>query len=78
MSVHYQKVKQLHLILHLTRNAFRNIKINFVKRRHLYYVISGASIIGRISFFPVHGYDMGVDFKGGRTYVVRFNNTPYC
>ncbi|HXP51289.1 MAG TPA: protein translocase subunit SecF, partial [Bacteroidia bacterium] len=60
----------------LTRNAFRNIKINFVKRRHLYYVISGLVLLcGLISFF-VKGYDMGVDFKGGRTYVVRFNNPP--
>jgi SecD/SecF fusion protein len=59
-----------------TRNAFRNININFVKRRHLYYVISGSILLaGAISFY-MHGFEMGVDFKGGRTYVVRFNKLP--
>ncbi|MGP8216549.1 MAG: protein translocase subunit SecDF [Bacteroidia bacterium] len=60
----------------ITRNAFRNIKINFVKRRHVYYVISGSILLGGLISFLYHGYDMGVDFKGGRTYVVRFNSAP--
>lgn len=59
-----------------TRNAFRSININFVKRRHVYYVISGAVLLGGLVSFMAHGYDMGVDFKGGRTYVVRFDNAP--
>ncbi len=59
-----------------TRNAFRNIKIDFVKRRHWYYVISGAVLLGGLISFLSKGYDMGVDFKGGRTYVVRFNSAP--
>ena len=59
-----------------TRNAFRNININFVKRRHVYYVISGAVLLGGLVSFMTKGYDMGVDFKGGRTFVVRFNNAP--
>ncbi len=60
----------------LTRNAFRNININFVKRRHLYYVISGTVLLGGLISFFTKGYDMGVDFKGGRTYVVRFATAP--
>ncbi len=59
-----------------TRNAFRNININFVKRRHLYYIISGAVLLGGLISFFAKGYDMGVDFKGGRTYIVRFDNAP--
>jgi SecD/SecF fusion protein len=60
----------------ITRNAFRNININFVKRRHLYYFISGSVLVaGAVSYF-MHGFEMGVDFKGGRTYVVRFDNVP--
>ncbi len=59
-----------------TRNAFRNININFVKRRHLYYVISGAVLLGGLISYLSKGYDMGVDFKGGRTYVVRFDSPP--
>ena len=58
-----------------TRNAFKNININFVKRRHLYYVISGSILIAGFISFMSHGFELGVDFKGGRTYVVRFDNT---
>ncbi len=60
----------------MTRNTFRNININFVKRRHLYYVISGTILLGGLISYFVKGYDMGVDFKGGRTYVVRFATPP--
>lgn len=59
-----------------TRNAFRNININFVKRRHLYYVISGSILTAGLISFIHHGFEMGVDFKGGRTYVVRFDKVP--
>ncbi|HTB06446.1 MAG TPA: protein translocase subunit SecDF [Bacteroidia bacterium] len=59
-----------------TRNAFKNININFVKRRHLYYVISGSILVAGFISFMSKGFELGVDFKGGRTYVVRFDNVP--
>jgi SecD/SecF fusion protein len=59
-----------------TRNAFRNININFVKRRHLYYIISGSVLLAGLISYIHHGFEMGVDFKGGRTYVVRFDKVP--
>jgi len=59
-----------------TRNAFKNININFVKRRHLYYVISGSILVGGLISYFSHGFEMGVDFKGGRTYVERFDRVP--
>jgi SecD/SecF fusion protein len=59
-----------------TRNAFKNININFVKRRHLYYIISGSILAGGLISYFAHGFEMGVDFKGGRTYVERFDRVP--
>lgn len=59
-----------------THNAFRNININFVKRRHLYYVISGSILVAGLISYIHHGFEMGVDFKGGRTYIVRFDKVP--
>jgi SecD/SecF fusion protein len=54
-------------------NAFKNIKVDFVSKRKLYYVFSGCIILlGVIFFFKHNGFNLGVDFKGGRTYVVRF------
>lgn len=55
-----------------TANTFKNIKINFVGKRKLYYLFSGTIIVlGVISFFS-KGFNLGVDFEGGRTYYVRF------
>lgn len=56
-----------------TRNAFKNVAFDFVGRRKLYYVISTAIIIlGTVFYFTNGGFNLGVDFKGGRTYQVRF------
>jgi SecD/SecF fusion protein len=47
-------------------------KTDFMGKRKLAYGISGALIIaGLISMFTT-GFDLGVDFKGGRSYVVEF------
>src|SRR6185312_4502843 len=60
----------------ITRNAFRNININFVKRRYLYYIISGSILLAGLVSYMHSGFNLGVDFKGGRNYVVRFDNPP--
>lgn len=58
----------------LTEHAFKKININFVAKRKLYYVFSGIIIIaGIIAYFAKGGFTLGVDFKGGRSYVVRFD-----
>ncbi len=58
----------------ITKNWFRNFNIEFLKKRKLAYVISGALVLtGLISLFT-QGLDQGVDFVGGRTYTVRFAN----
>jgi len=58
-----------------TRNAFKNIKIDFVGKRKIYYALSSLIIItGVVFYFKNHGLNLGVDFKGGRTYQVRFDN----
>jgi SecD/SecF fusion protein len=56
----------------LTEGAFKNIKFNFVGNRKYYYIVSGLIILAGIVSFAVKGFNFGVDFKGGRTYVIRF------
>jgi SecD/SecF fusion protein len=59
----------------LTQNSFKNANFDFVKRRKFYYVFSSAIILTGVIFFLKHGgFTMGVDFKGGRSYYVRFEN----
>ncbi len=57
----------------LTKNAFKNLNIQFLNKRKVAYVISGLIMIAGIVSLITRGLNQGVDFKGGRTYVVRFN-----
>lgn len=58
-----------------TENAYKNININFVGKRKIYYIFSGIIIaFGIFSYVQKGGFSLGVDFKGGRSYVVRFDN----
>lgn len=57
----------------VTRNSFKNVAFDFVGRRKLYYTISAVIIIlGAVFYVKNGGFKLGVDFKGGRTYQVRF------
>jgi len=57
----------------LTNNFLVNTKIPFIEIRKILYVVSGIVIaIGLFSIFT-KGLSLGIDFKGGRTYIVRFD-----
>jgi SecD/SecF fusion protein len=57
----------------LTENAFKKVNIPFLQKRKIFYVISGTIIlIGIVSLFT-RGLNQGIDFTGGRTFVVRFD-----
>jgi len=58
----------------MTRNAFKNIQIDFVGKRKIYYAVSTIVIIlGVVFYFKNGGLNLGVDFKGGRTYQIQFS-----
>lgn len=56
----------------ITKNLFKNVNINFLGKRKMAYVIS--SILVAVSLFSLftNGLNQGVDFVGGRSYQVRF------
>ncbi|MCE4565991.1 protein translocase subunit SecDF [Maribellus sp. CM-23] len=56
-----------------TENWLRNTRIKFLEKRKIAYIISGALIVLSIGSLVVRGLNYGIDFKGGRTYVVRFD-----
>lgn len=51
-----------------------NLNVDFIGRRRLAYVFSGTVIVIGLALMAVRGLNMGVDFKGGRSYVVSFSN----
>ncbi len=69
------KNKNISFASKITENAFKGLSIDFVGKRKLYYIISGVVILAGIVSFFTKGFNLGVDFKGGRSYVVRFENS---
>lgn len=57
-----------------TRNTLANANFDFITGRKKMYVISGIVILAGIISLSTKGLNQGVDFSGGRTYVVRFDN----
>lgn len=56
----------------LTKNLFRNINIEFLKKRKVAFIASIVFIVVSLGSLFTNGLDQGVDFVGGRTYQVRF------
>jgi len=54
-------------------NFLKNTHINFLGGRKWSYIISGALVVIAILSMSIKGFTYGVDFTGGRTYVVRFD-----
>lgn len=56
-----------------TQGFFKDADFDFLSRRKIFYAISSAIIVAGIISLIFRGLSFGVDFKGGRTYVVRFD-----
>ena len=57
----------------LTRNFLQNTKVDFLGKKKIAYIVSGALILISLVSIFTKGFTYGVDFTGGRTYVVRFD-----
>ena len=57
----------------LTRNFLKNTHFDFISARKVSYIVSGALILISLVSIFTKGFTYGVDFTGGRTYVVRFD-----
>ena len=67
------KKKSLAFSTSITKNLFRNLTITFLTKRKFAYLISGVLIIVAVSSLFTNGLNQGVDFVGGRSYTVRFD-----
>jgi SecD/SecF fusion protein len=55
-------------------HTFKNANYAFVKNRFKFYIFSGAFIVAGLISMATQGFNYGVDFVGGRTYIVRFDD----
>ena len=56
-----------------TKDLFSNLKIKFLGKRKATYVISSVLVLISLSSLLFQGLNQGVDFLGGRSYIVRFD-----
>jgi SecD/SecF fusion protein len=60
----------------LSRNLFKNVNFDIVGKRKIAYAASTVIIVvGFVLMYLQGGPNLGVDFQGGRSYVVDFNKT---
>jgi len=65
--------KSLEFATSMTKGLFVNNNIDFLGKRKIAYGISGVLIIGGLTALLTGGLNPGIDFVGGRTYTVRFD-----
>ncbi|RZV65830.1 MAG: protein translocase subunit SecF, partial [Flavobacteriaceae bacterium] len=56
----------------ITKGLFTKMKIDFLKKRKISYVVSGILLTVCLGSLLTQGLDQGIDFIGGREYQVRF------
>ncbi len=67
-----ERKKEISFSTSITKNLFLNLNIPFIKKRKVFYIISGVIIAAGIFSMVNRSLDYGVEFTGGRTYKVEF------
>jgi SecD/SecF fusion protein len=58
-----------------TKDTLANLNIDWLGKRRIAYVISGVIILLGIGSMFTRGFELGVDFKGGYSYNITFDQT---
>ena len=56
-----------------SENLLSNVHFDFIGKRKIAYLVSGVIILAGVISLAFHGLNYGVEFTGGRTFVVRFD-----
>ncbi|MBR6440738.1 MAG: protein translocase subunit SecD [Bacteroidales bacterium] len=65
--------KTLSFSFPFSENFMRNAHVDFIGKRKTFYIIAGVAIIICLTGLFTRKLNPGIDFTGGRTYVVRFD-----
>ncbi len=57
----------------LTENLFRNVNFDFIGFRKIAYIFSITLLVIAITSLVIRGLDPGVDFTGGRNFIIKFD-----
>ena len=67
------KDKKITLGNRFTIDILKDSAVKFLEKRKIFYYLSGAMIVISMISLGTRGLNLGVDFSGGRTFVVRFH-----
>lgn len=65
-----EKGKGLSLWTGVTKNWFKNVFFSFISKRKTAYIISAVLMVASLFSIATNGFKYGVDFNGGRNYVI--------
>lgn len=68
------KGKKINFSTGISKGALSNTAIDIIGKRKMAYAFSGLIIIAGIGSYATQGFNLGIDFLGGRSYVVEFEN----
>ena len=67
------KEKEISFTTKLTENFLKDTHFDFIKFRKTAYIIALVMIVISVGSLCFKGLNLGIDFKGGRNYIVRFD-----
>ncbi|MGM9847664.1 MAG: protein translocase subunit SecD [Muribaculaceae bacterium] len=56
----------------ISRNVFKNMAVNFIGQRKVSFIVVAVFVVAVIASLFGRGLNQGIDFSGGRNYVVKF------
>lgn len=70
-----EKGKSVAFFTPFTAHWLQNIRVDLLKTKKISYAVSILLTISALVSIFTQGFDLGIEFKGGRTYTVRFDKT---
>ncbi|MGC3977228.1 MAG: protein translocase subunit SecDF [Paludibacteraceae bacterium] len=67
-----ENAKDVSFTTKYTEKWFLNTKFDFIGQRKIGYIISGVMLVLSLIALATRGLDPGIDFSGGRNYIVQF------
>ncbi|HRD52714.1 MAG TPA: protein translocase subunit SecDF [Flavobacteriales bacterium] len=74
ISYRLEKGKSFAVWNNWSKDILVNANYDFMSKRKVFYAVSGLLIAASIGSMVTNGFNWGVDFSGGRTYVVKFTD----
>ena len=69
----FERNIDIHFGNKFTMNLLKGVNFDFIGKRKITYTVSTIIFAISLSSMIFYGFDLGVDFKGGRSYVVQFD-----